>query len=25
LRIGALNGYSGAHVWTAHFGYRSGC
>jgi len=22
LRKGTLNGYSGAHVWTAHFGYR---
>jgi uncharacterized protein YkwD len=25
LRIGTLNDYSGAHVWTAHFGYHSGC
>jgi uncharacterized protein YkwD len=25
LRIRTLNGYSGAHVWTAHFGYHSGC
>jgi uncharacterized protein YkwD len=25
LRVGTFKGYSGAHVWTAHFGYRSGC
>jgi len=25
LRIGTLKGSSGARVWTAHFGYRSGC
>lgn len=25
LRWGTLSGYDGAQVWTAHFGYRSGC
>ena len=25
LRKGTFKGYSGAQIWTGHFGYRSGC
>jgi uncharacterized protein YkwD len=25
LRVGTFKGYSGAHIWTAHFGYRGEC
>jgi uncharacterized protein YkwD len=25
LRVGTFKGYSGAHIWTAHLGYHSGC